>query len=59
LATNSLLIHLIAGALWAGELLALVAHAMRSGEHADLLRLSREERDVNGHWPGVSIIDIY
>jgi putative copper resistance protein D len=36
LATNSLLIHLMAGALWAGGLLALLAHAMRSGEHADL-----------------------
>jgi cytochrome c oxidase assembly factor CtaG/putative copper export protein len=36
LATNSLLIHLIAGALWAGGLLALLVHAMRSGEHADL-----------------------
>ncbi|MDT7732593.1 MAG: hypothetical protein QOK45_2846, partial [Mycobacterium sp.] len=36
LATNSLLIHLVAGALWAGGLLALLAHALRSGEHADL-----------------------
>ena len=36
LATNSLLIHLIAGALWAGGLLALLAHAMRGSEHADL-----------------------
>ena len=36
LATNSLLIHLIAGALWAGGLMALLAHAMRSGEHAHL-----------------------
>ena len=36
LATNSLLIHLIAGAMWAGGLLALLAHALRSGEHADL-----------------------
>jgi len=36
LATNSLLIHLIAGALWAGGLLALLAHAMRSGDHAEL-----------------------
>jgi cytochrome c oxidase assembly factor CtaG/putative copper export protein len=36
LATNSLLIHLAAGALWAGGLLALLAHAMRAGEHADL-----------------------
>ncbi len=36
LATNSLLIHLSAGALWAGGLLALLAHAMRRGDHADL-----------------------
>lgn len=36
LATNSLVIHLIAGALWAGGLLALLVHAMRGGEHADL-----------------------
>jgi cytochrome c oxidase assembly factor CtaG/putative copper export protein len=36
LATNSLLIHLIAGAVWAGGLLALLAHAVRGGEHADL-----------------------
>lgn len=31
LATNSLFIHLVAAALWAGGLLALLAHAMRSG----------------------------
>ncbi|HZQ32307.1 MAG TPA: cytochrome c oxidase assembly protein [Mycobacterium sp.] len=36
LATNSLIIHLFAGALWAGGLLALLAHAVRGGEHADL-----------------------
>jgi len=36
LATNSLLIHLFAGALWAGGLLALLAHAWRGGEHADI-----------------------
>lgn len=36
LATNSLLIHLVAAAVWAGGLLALLAHAMRGGEHADL-----------------------
>jgi cytochrome c oxidase assembly factor CtaG/putative copper export protein len=36
LATNSLLIHLIAGALWAGGLLALLAHVLRRGDHADL-----------------------
>lgn len=35
-ATNSLLIHLIFGALWAGGLLALLSHALRGGEHADL-----------------------
>lgn len=36
LATNSLLIHLMAAGLWAGGLLALLAHALRGGEHADL-----------------------
>jgi len=36
LATNSLLIHLVAAGLWAGGLLALLVHAMRGGEHADL-----------------------
>lgn len=36
LATNSLLIHLVAAALWAGGLMALLAHALRRGEHADL-----------------------
>lgn len=36
LATNSLLIHLFAGALWAGGLLALLAHGLRAGERADL-----------------------
>lgn len=36
LATNSLLIHLVAGAIWAGGLLALLAHALRGGEHADV-----------------------
>jgi len=35
-ATNSLLIHLVAGALWAGGLLALLAHALRGGEYAGL-----------------------
>jgi putative copper resistance protein D len=36
MATNSLLIHLVAGALWAGGLLALLAHALRGGDHTDL-----------------------
>ncbi|MGV0624632.1 cytochrome c oxidase assembly protein [Mycolicibacter minnesotensis] len=35
-ATNSLLIHLLVAVLWAGGLLALLIHAMRGGEHADL-----------------------
>lgn len=36
LATNSLLIHLVAGALWSGGLLALLAHGLRGGDHTDL-----------------------
>jgi cytochrome c oxidase assembly factor CtaG/putative copper export protein len=36
LATNSLLIHLVAASLWAGGLLALLAHLLRGGQHADL-----------------------
>ncbi len=36
LATNSLLIHLVAASLWAGGLLAVVIHALRGGEHAGL-----------------------
>ena len=36
LATNSLLIHLVAASLWAGGLLALLAHALRGGGHTDL-----------------------
>jgi cytochrome c oxidase assembly factor CtaG/putative copper export protein len=36
LATNSLLIHLVAGSLWAGGLLALLVHVLRRGQHADL-----------------------
>lgn len=36
LAANSLLIHLVAGSLWAGGLLALLAHALRGGGHLAL-----------------------
>jgi putative copper resistance protein D len=36
LATNSLLIHLVAASVWAGGLLALLAHALRGGDHLDL-----------------------
>lgn len=36
LGTNSLLIHLVAAAVWAGGLLALLAHALRGSEHAGL-----------------------
>lgn len=36
IATNSLLIHLVAAALWAGGLLALLAHVLRRGGHTYL-----------------------
>ncbi len=36
LGTNSLLIHLVAASLWAGGLLALLAHALRGGDHIGL-----------------------
>ena len=36
LATNSLLVHLVAASLWAGGLLALLAHALRGGDHIGL-----------------------
>jgi putative copper resistance protein D len=36
LATNGLLIHLVAASLWAGGLLALLAHALRGGDHLGL-----------------------
>ena len=36
MATNSLLIHLAAGALWVGGLLALLVHAWRVGGHLDV-----------------------
>ena len=36
LATNSLIVHLVAGALWTGGLLVLLAHALRGGGHTDL-----------------------
>ncbi|GAA0614947.1 cytochrome c oxidase assembly protein [Kutzneria viridogrisea] len=36
LATNSLLYHLIAAALWVGGLVALLAHARRRGDHLGL-----------------------
>ena len=35
-ATNSLLIHLIVGAVWAGGLIALLVHGLRGAEHADI-----------------------
>jgi putative copper resistance protein D len=36
LATNSFMVHLFAAGLWAGGLLALLIHALRGGEHAEL-----------------------
>lgn len=35
-ATNSLLLHLVAAALWVGGLVALLAHGRRAGEHLGL-----------------------
>ncbi|OBI46353.1 cytochrome c oxidase assembly protein [Mycobacterium sp. E796] len=35
-ATNSLLIHLVAASVWAGGLLALLAHGLRGGDHLGL-----------------------
>lgn len=36
LATDSLLIHLVAGSLWVGGLLALLVHALRGSAHTDV-----------------------
>ena len=36
IAANSLIIHLVAGTLWAGGLLALLGHALRGGGHTDI-----------------------
>nr|WP_042194917.1 cytochrome c oxidase assembly protein [Kibdelosporangium sp. MJ126-NF4] len=36
LATNSLILHLVAAALWVGGLVALLAHGRRKGEHLAL-----------------------
>lgn len=36
IATNSLIIHLVAGTLWAGGLLALLVHTLRDGSHTDI-----------------------
>ncbi len=35
-ATSSLILHLVAGSMWAGGLLALLAHALRGGRHIAL-----------------------
>ncbi|MCD2109970.1 MULTISPECIES: cytochrome c oxidase assembly protein [Rhodococcus] len=36
MATNSLVLHLVAASVWAGGLFALLAHSMRGGEHTDI-----------------------
>lgn len=36
LATNSLVLHLVAASVWAGGLFALLAHSWRGGEHTDV-----------------------
>ncbi|MGW4366870.1 cytochrome c oxidase assembly protein [Nocardia takedensis] len=35
-ATNSLILHLVAAAIWVGGLFAVLAHAVRGGAHTDL-----------------------
>jgi cytochrome c oxidase assembly factor CtaG/putative copper export protein len=50
LATNSLLIHLVAAALWAGGLLALLAHAMRRGEHGEDTALAARRFSALALW---------
>lgn len=36
LATNSLVLHLVAASVWAGGLFALLAHSWRGGDHTDV-----------------------
>ncbi|MGY4099978.1 cytochrome c oxidase assembly protein [Nocardia sp. R16R-3T] len=36
LATNSLILHLVSAAVWVGGLFAVLAHALRGGEHTDI-----------------------
>uniref|UniRef100_UPI0038B35416 CopD family protein n=2 Tax=Bacillati TaxID=1783272 RepID=UPI0038B35416 len=36
IATNSLILHLVAASLWAGGLFALLAHARRGGDYTDV-----------------------
>ncbi|MGN5239630.1 MULTISPECIES: cytochrome c oxidase assembly protein [unclassified Rhodococcus (in: high G+C Gram-positive bacteria)] len=36
MATNSLVLHLVAASVWAGGLFAVLAHAWRRGDHSDL-----------------------
>lgn len=52
LATNGLLIHLVAASLWAGGLLALLAHALRGGGH---LRLAARRFSMIALWCWVAM----
>ncbi|OMC29605.1 copper resistance protein CopD [Mycobacterium sp. GA-1841] len=50
LATNSLFIHLVAAALWAGGLLALLAHAMRGGSDGSNTALAARRFSALALW---------
>ena len=56
LATNGLLIHLVAASLWAGGLLALLAHALRGGDHgADHIGLAARRFSAVALWCWVAM----
>ncbi|MGV9801075.1 cytochrome c oxidase assembly protein [Mycobacterium sp. NPDC003449] len=50
LATNSLFIHLMAGALWAGGLMALLVHALRRGDHGENTALAARRFSALALW---------
>ncbi|ETB52923.1 copper resistance protein CopD [Mycobacterium avium subsp. paratuberculosis 10-8425] len=55
LATNGLLIHLVAAALWAGGLLALLAYALRGGQGGDHLGLATRRFSAIALWCWVAM----
>lgn len=55
LATNGLLIHLVAAALWAGGLLALLAYALRGGQGGGHLGLATRRFSAIALWCWVAM----
>ncbi|ETZ84780.1 MULTISPECIES: bifunctional copper resistance protein CopD/cytochrome c oxidase assembly protein [Mycobacterium avium complex (MAC)] len=55
LATNGLLIHLVAAALWAGGLLALLAYALRGGQGGGHLGLATRRFSTIALWCWVAM----